>query len=165
MSTIQIKRSSLMRLECRLAVSSVTQKILGKHCPFGLAALALLLTIGTLRAQVPNPICYIPFDEGTGMTAHDAVGTNNATLLGAAGWTTGIVGAHALSDVLDEHGDVALPVSLTTGGASRVYASVTRNSKTGKLFIKVVNAAPAPQLVNFSLTASGASRQRAVRFF
>jgi hypothetical protein len=67
-----------------------------RFSPLGVAALALFLTVGTLHAQLPNPVCYIPFDEGTGATAHDAAGTNNATLIGGASWTTGIVGANAL---------------------------------------------------------------------
>ena len=37
-------------------------------------------------------------NEGTGTTAADSSGNNNnATLIGAAGWTTGIIGPFALS--------------------------------------------------------------------
>ena len=62
-------------------------------------ALALCLTTATaLRAQLPNPAAYLTFDEGTGTVAHDSSGNNhNATLFGAAGWTTGLVGPFALS--------------------------------------------------------------------
>jgi hypothetical protein len=52
----------------------------------------------TLRAQTPNLVLDLKFDEGTGTTAADSSGNNNnATLLGKAGWTTGIVGPFALS--------------------------------------------------------------------
>ena len=68
-----------------------------RFLPLGFIALALSLVTETLQAQLPNPVCYIPFDEGTGTIAHDVVGNNNATLMGNAGWTTGIVGPYALS--------------------------------------------------------------------
>jgi alpha-N-arabinofuranosidase len=85
---------------------------------------------------------------------------------GAYQWPTNLIGYDALQSYgspayyvqamfANNHGDVALPVSLITGGGSRVYASVTRNSKTGKLFVKVVNAAFDAQQVNFALTGFG----------
>ncbi len=60
-------------------------------------SLALLCGAGVLQAQTPDPISHLTFNEGAGTVAHDSAGTHNATLLGAAGWTTGKVGPHALS--------------------------------------------------------------------
>jgi hypothetical protein len=56
------------------------------------------MTSGLLRAQLPNPAAYLTFNEGEGTVAHDSSDHNeNATLFGAAGWTTGLVGPFALS--------------------------------------------------------------------
>src|SRR5258708_23867151 len=73
-----------------------------KHLPrLSLLALTLLVPVmaaGVLHAQLPNPAAYLTFDEGTGTVAKDSSGNNhNATLFGAAGWTTGLVGPFALS--------------------------------------------------------------------
>ena len=99
MSRIQIKGSRHLRREfgCVLAgclqpfqngfrvLHRTTQELLESRFRLALVSLALPLTVGTLQAQLPNPVCYIPFDEGTGAIAHDAMGSNNATLLGGAG--------------------------------------------------------------------------------
>jgi alpha-N-arabinofuranosidase len=82
---------------------------------------------------------------------------------GASQWATNLIGYDALQSYgspayyvqvmfANNHGDVALPVTLNSSGGSSVYASVTRNSKSGALYVKVVNAAFEPQQVNFSLT-------------
>jgi alpha-L-arabinofuranosidase len=111
MSRIQVKGSRPLRREfgCVLAgclqpiqngfrvLHRTTQELLESRLRLALVSLALPLTVATLHAQLPNPVGYIPFDEGTGATAHDAAGSNNATLMGGAGWTTGIVGPFALS--------------------------------------------------------------------
>ena len=68
--------------------------------PLSLLAPAFLLLTNTVtvHAQTPNPAAYLTFDEGMGIVAHDASGDNNdATLLGGAGWTTGLVGPSALN--------------------------------------------------------------------
>ena len=66
--------------------------------PFFLALALCLTTATALRAQLPNPTAYLTFDESAGTVAHDSSGNNNnATLFGAAGWTTGLVGPFALS--------------------------------------------------------------------
>jgi hypothetical protein len=66
--------------------------------PLLLALVLLVTTTAALCAQLPNPAAYLTFDEGAGTVAHDSSGNNhNATLFGAAGWTTGIVGPFALS--------------------------------------------------------------------
>jgi alpha-L-arabinofuranosidase len=61
--------------------------------------LAVLATgVVALRAQSVPPAAYLTFDEGTGTVAYDSSGNgNDATLLGDAGWTPGIVGPFALS--------------------------------------------------------------------
>ncbi len=53
----------------------------------------------------PAPVSRWQFDEGTGQTAADSVGTHPATLAGNAAWTPGIHGPSALS--LDGAGDFA----------------------------------------------------------
>jgi hypothetical protein len=46
-----------------------------------------------LQHSRTNPAAYLTFDEGTATVAHDSPGNNNnATLFGAAAWTTGLVG-------------------------------------------------------------------------
>jgi len=99
---------------------------------FGFASLGFLLAAATLQAQVPNPVCYLPFDEGTGTIAHDAAGTNNATLLGGAGWTTGIVGPYALSlpGTSGSYADIPVDVVSTTQSFT-VCAWVNLNSISG----------------------------------
>jgi alpha-N-arabinofuranosidase len=83
----------------KLTRSSVHEVTRIQVCQPLFLALALCLTTATaLRAQLPNPAAYLTFDEGTGTVAHDSSGNNNnATLFGAAGWTTGLVGPFALS--------------------------------------------------------------------
>jgi hypothetical protein len=56
-----------------------------------------LMATDVLGAPFPNPAAYLTFDEGIGTVAHDSSGHHNqATLFGAAGWTTGLVGPFAL---------------------------------------------------------------------
>ena len=85
---------------------------------------------------------------------------------GASQWPTNLIGYDALhsygspSYYVQEmfsrhHGDVVLPMTLTTtGNGSQVYASVTRDSGTGAIYLKVVNAAGEIQPV--SITIKGA---------
>jgi alpha-L-arabinofuranosidase len=58
----------------------------------------------------------LTFDEGTGTTAADSAGNHPATLLGGAGWTSGIVGPHALSlpGTSGSYADISSPVVNTT---------------------------------------------------
>jgi hypothetical protein len=83
----------------KLTRSSVHEVTRTQVCKPLLLALALFVTTAAaLRAQLPNPAAYLTFDEGAGTVAHDSSGNNNnATLFGAAGWTTGLVGPFALS--------------------------------------------------------------------
>jgi concanavalin A-like lectin/glucanase superfamily protein/alpha-L-arabinofuranosidase-like protein len=57
---------------------------------------ALVTSALTICAQ-PAPVGYLPCDEGAGTVAHDAIDQHNATLFGATGWETGLVGPYALS--------------------------------------------------------------------
>jgi alpha-L-arabinofuranosidase len=83
----------------KLTLSSVYEVTRIQVCQPLFLALALFVTTPVaLRAQLPNPAAYLTFDEGTGTVAKDSSGNNhNATLFGAAGWTTGLVGPFALS--------------------------------------------------------------------
>ncbi len=85
---------------------------------------------------------------------------------GASQWPTNLIGYDALESYgspayyvqvmfANGHGDVVLPATLTSGGGSKLYASVTRNSKNGTIYVKVVNAAPEPQPVHFTLNGAG----------
>jgi len=61
-------------------------------------------------------------------------------------------------------GNVVLPATLTTSGGSQLFQSVTQDSVSGTIFLKLVNAAGAAQPVHISLTgvSAVASRARAV---
>ncbi|MBV9274686.1 MAG: hypothetical protein JO333_12385, partial [Verrucomicrobia bacterium] len=66
---------------------------------------AAFLVVSSLPAQtinqstpgLPQPVTLLSFDEGTGTIAADSVGDHPATLMGQAGWTTGLVGPFALA--------------------------------------------------------------------
>jgi alpha-N-arabinofuranosidase len=72
---------------------------------------------------------------------------------GASQWPTNLIGYDALQSYgspsyyvqqmfSGNHGDVVLPSTLTTtGNGSEVYASVTRDSGSGTIYLKVVNLA------------------------
>jgi hypothetical protein len=79
-------------------------------------AFLFLFVAGVLHAQMPEPVTYLTFDEGTGTNAADSVGDHPAALLGGAGWTTGIVGPHALNlpGTPGSYADIASPVLNTT---------------------------------------------------
>jgi alpha-L-arabinofuranosidase len=52
----------------------------------------------------------------------------------------------------NNHGDVVLPSTLTATGGSKVYTSVTRDTRDGTIYLKVVNAAADPQPLHVDLT-------------
>ena len=103
--------------------------------PFSLVAPAfiLLTTAAVLQAQTPNPLAYLKFDEGSGTIAHDSSGNgNDASLLGGAGWTTGLVGPGALSltGAVGSYADIPRDVVDTTKSFT-VAAWVKLNSLGG----------------------------------
>src|SRR5258708_8912480 len=114
------------------ALNRSTRKLLRGSWRRALASLALPLTAGTLHAQVPNPACDRPLEEWTGTVAHDAAGTNTATLLGGAGWIKGIVGPFALSvpGTNGSYADIPADVVSTTQSFT-VCAWVNLNSVPG----------------------------------
>jgi hypothetical protein len=64
---------------------------------FSCTLLASLTATGALGGQLPKAAACLTFDEGSGTVAADSSGNNNnATLIGASGWTTGLVGPFAL---------------------------------------------------------------------
>jgi alpha-L-arabinofuranosidase len=85
-----------------------------------------------LHAQTPEPVTYLTFDECTGTYAADSVGDHPATLLGGAGWTTGIVGPHALSlpGAPGSYADIASPV-VDTRQSFTMAAWVKLNNTNG----------------------------------
>ncbi len=103
--------------------------------PFSLVAPAfiLLTTAVVLHAQTPNPLAYLTFDEGSGTIAHDSSGNgNDASLLGGAGWTTGLVGSFALNlpGAVGSYADIPRDVVDTTKSFT-VAAWVKLNSLGG----------------------------------
>ena len=103
--------------------------------PFSLLApyFLLLSTAVAVRAQTPNPLAYLKFDEGSGTIAHDSSGNGNgASLLGGAGWTTGLVGPGALSltGAVGSYADIPRDVVDTTKSFT-VAAWVKLNSLGG----------------------------------
>jgi alpha-N-arabinofuranosidase len=58
-------------------------------------------------------------------------------------------------------GNVVLPATLTTSGGSQLFQSVTQDSVSGTIFLKLVNAAGSPQPVHISLTGVRAVSPRA----
>jgi alpha-L-arabinofuranosidase len=63
---------------------------------FSIPASALAQSSGP--AAGPSAAAYLTFDEGTGTTAADTSGNQHAaTLVGATGWTAGLVGSSALA--------------------------------------------------------------------
>ena len=101
---------------------------------------AALLLVSVLHAQtpskntikLPDPVTLLSFDEGTGTYAADSVGDHPATLLGQAGWTTGLVGpfALALPGVAGSFADIQSTVVDTTQSFS-VAAWVKLNNTNG----------------------------------
>jgi alpha-L-arabinofuranosidase len=64
---------------------------------FSCTLLASLIATRASGVPLPKPAAYLTFDEGNGTVAADSSGNNNnATLIGAAGWTTGLIGPIAL---------------------------------------------------------------------
>lgn len=82
--------------------------------------------------KLPEPVTLISFDEGTGTYAADSVGDNPATLMGNAGWTTGLVGPYALAlpGAAGSYADIANTVLDTTESFS-VAAWVKLNDTSG----------------------------------
>jgi alpha-N-arabinofuranosidase len=80
---------------------------------------------------------------------------------GGMQWDTNLIGYNAITSygspsyyaqvMFDNHrGDQILGSNLG-GGGPRLFYSVTRNSATGVLFLKIVNASSMPQEINFKL--------------
>lgn len=95
-------------------------------------AVSTLFVVGVLHAQMPEPVTYLTFDEGTGTYAADSVGNHPAALVGGAGWTTGIVGPHSLNlpGAPGSYADIASPV-LNTTQSFTVAAWVKLNNANG----------------------------------
>jgi alpha-L-arabinofuranosidase len=82
---------------------------------------------------------------------------------GASQWPTNLIGYDALHSYGSpsyyvqqmfsrNHGDVVLPATLTApGSGSQVYASVTRDSRNGTIYLKVVNAVDEVQPVSVKI--------------
>ena len=82
---------------------------------------------------------------------------------GARQWTVNLIGYDALTSFGSpsyyvqvmfgqNHGDVVQPATLI---GSKLYESVTRDTKTGQLYVKLVNTANMAQPVHITLTGAG----------
>jgi alpha-L-arabinofuranosidase len=85
---------------------------------------------------------------------------------GANQWPTNLIGYDALHSYgspsyylqtmfSQYHGDVILPTTLTATGGSNVFQSVTRDSRHGTIYLKIVNAAASPQPLHVNLNGTG----------
>jgi alpha-L-arabinofuranosidase len=81
---------------------------------------------------------------------------------GASQWPTNLIGYDALRSYGSPSyhlqtlfaratGDVVVPSTLTEAGGSQAFASVTRDRLAGRIYVKLVNAAAAPQPVRIHL--------------
>ena len=112
-------------------------------CRLALAPVALF-AVGVLNAQtvpnhptsttikLPEPVTLLSFDEGTGTYAADSVGDHPATLMGQAGWATGLIGPFALGlpGVAGSYADITSTVVDTTQSFS-IAAWVKLNNTNG----------------------------------
>lgn len=90
---------------------------------------------------------------------------------GAFQWPANLIGYDALSSygspsyymqvMFDQyHGDVVLPTILKTSGGSQLYQSVTRDSRNGTTYLKLVNMAAEVQPLHVSLKGVSGIRPR-----
>jgi hypothetical protein len=86
-----------------------------------------------ILALASTPTAYLQFDEGTGTTAGDFSGNNNTgTLQSGATWTSGKVGAHAVSFDGTANGYVDVPNAVVnTSQSYSVAAWVKLNNLNG----------------------------------
>ncbi|MHC4642424.1 MAG: LamG-like jellyroll fold domain-containing protein [Planctomycetota bacterium] len=70
---------------------------------------------------MPQPVSHWTFDEGSGTTAYDSVGTNDGTVHGAI-WTTGQINGALSFDGVNDYIDVGNNSSLMTTGDLTIYA-------------------------------------------
>lgn len=85
---------------------------------------------------------------------------------GASQWPNNLIGYDALTSygspsyhvqsMFAQHaGNVVLPATLTTTGGSQLFQSVTQDSVSGTVFLKLVNAAGEPQPLHVTISGSG----------
>src|SRR5258708_36047482 len=90
---------------------------------------------------------------------------------GAFQWATNLIGYDALQSYgspayyvqvmfANNHGNVALPVTLNSSGGASPYPTPKPKPKKGAPFVKVVNAALPPQPVKFSFTGCNSNAPR-----
>ena len=82
---------------------------------FGLAVAAIgvgcVVTNDSAQECPPGMVAYWKFDEGSGNTAHDSIGTNHGTIYEAT-WTTGQVGGALNFDNVNAYVDIPQSASL-----------------------------------------------------
>ena len=116
---------------CRLTASSWRRLAFAPAALFFVGALDAQ-TATTNTTKLPPPVTLLSFDEGTGTYAADSVGDHPATLMGQAGWTSGLVGPYALSlpGLAGSYADITSTVVDTTQSFS-VAAWVKLNNTNG----------------------------------
>ncbi|MHC4111797.1 MAG: LamG-like jellyroll fold domain-containing protein [Planctomycetota bacterium] len=76
-----------------------------------------------LGCELPPPVSHWKFDEGSGTTAYDSVGTNDGTVFGAT-WTTGQVDSALSFDGVDDYVDIPYDASLDINASQGISVSV-----------------------------------------
>ena len=96
---------------------------------FWVAMLVFLALCEPARAVDGMVSCWT-FDEGSGTTAYDSMGTNDGTIYGAI-WATGIVDGALSFDGIDDYVEVPDSDSLDIAGAITMSGWVKANSLSG----------------------------------
>jgi len=95
-------------------------------------------TIGNEVALVYDPaglVSYWGFEEGSGATAYDNTGANNATLYNAPAWLAGKYGGGLLFDGINDYADAGNGASLTIANSLTLEAWVylVKNASLGNV--------------------------------
>jgi hypothetical protein len=94
----------------------------------GAASASRTFTWTVVAASLPAPLSHWKFDENTGTTADDFVGTRDGTLTNGPVWTPGRSGNAVTLDGVDDY--VALPTFSVTGSALTISAWIRNSSFT-----------------------------------
>jgi regulation of enolase protein 1 (concanavalin A-like superfamily) len=85
----------------------------------------------TVAAPPAGPVAAWAFDEGTGTSVQDSIGTNHGTLSGGALWTAGRYGRSVSFDGVDDTASVPDAAALDLSAAATVEAWVMPASVAG----------------------------------
>jgi len=98
---------------------------------------ALGLTIVSAGQVDAGTVSHWRFDEGSGITAGDAVGNNDGTLFGPS-WTTGVAGSALRFDGIDDFVEIPAAPSLQIAGNSltvEAWVNFSARPSEGMLYV------------------------------